>query len=258
MTGGDGTSRKLSALKPKILLANLLTRPGRVISVQQLIDELWDGWPPRTATTALQVYVCKLRKLLSDNDSDRQDPEIVTQSPGYLFSLAGHDSDLMQFDQLREQADQLHARGDLEGAASGLRKALELWHGEALADVRYTPRLRLAAQQLDELHAVTYERLMELELALGRHAGIVSELYSLAGEYPTRERIHELLMIALYNAGRPNDALAAYSKIRNTMNGEFALDPSHRLRYLQQAILSQDSDHLTISTLGSPRERVLS
>src|SRR5690349_2087024 len=117
LTGKDGGSRALSALKPKIVLANLLTRPGHVVSTDQLMDELWDGRPPRTATTALQVYVCKLRKLMSDAGTDGEDSEIVTQPPGYLFSMAGHDSDLKQFERLRDRADRLQVHGDLQGAA---------------------------------------------------------------------------------------------------------------------------------------------
>ncbi|WP_194897282.1 AfsR/SARP family transcriptional regulator [Catenulispora pinisilvae] len=245
-------------MKPKIVLANLLTRPGHVVSTQQLMDELWDGRPPRTATTALQVYVCKLRKLLSEGGADREDSQIMTQQPGYVLSMAGHESDLKQFEQLRDRADRLQVHGDLHGAAVELRKAVKLWHGPALADVRYTPRLRSAAERLDELRVVTIERLLELELVLGRHRGLTGELSQLAGEYPTRERVHELLMIALYNARRPNEALEAYQTIRTAMNDEFGLEPSHRLRSLQLAILSQDSDRLSVSMESPYPSRIAS
>ncbi|MFG3107185.1 AfsR/SARP family transcriptional regulator [Streptomyces tendae] len=242
----DGRPCAPGALRLKILLANFLKRPNRTMSNQQLIEELWDGFPPRTATTALQVYVSNLRKILGEGGSRSEQSSILTRPPGYAFSLAGHDSDPRQNEPEREEAGRLEARGDVEGASELLPQALKLWRGRALADVRCTPRLTAEARRLDELYMTSYEKSVELDLKLGRHAELVGGLYASAGEYPSRERVHEYLMVALYNAGRPSEALRLYSSIRNSLSEQSGIAPSHRLRSLQRAIPSRGFDVLSI------------
>ena len=62
-----------------------------------------------------------------------------------------------------------------------------------------------------------------------------------AGEHPLRERLCELLILALYRSGRQGEALRAYTAIRDRLVGELGLDPSPALRELQARILAQDS-----------------
>ena len=58
--GADGPLH-LGGPKPRALLAILLTRPNRVVSTDQLVEELWQGRPPDSAATALRVHVPRLR-----------------------------------------------------------------------------------------------------------------------------------------------------------------------------------------------------
>ena len=64
--------------KQRALLAVLALNAGRIVPAERLIDELWGEDPPATATTALQVYVSKLRKSLGEN-------AIETRDPGYVM-----------------------------------------------------------------------------------------------------------------------------------------------------------------------------
>lgn len=246
MVDEDGRSRVPSALKLRILLADLLTRADRIASTAWLMEELWDGRPPRTAATALQVYISTLRKLLDEGDGRGAASAIVTRPPGYVFTMAGHESDVEQFERYREEAGSYEAVGREHEASELLRLGLMLWRGAALADVRSTPQLGLAAKRLDELHVATLERRIELDLGMGMHSELVGELYTLAAEYPMRERIHEYLMVALYNSGRPNDALRAYMSLRACLKEYSGLDPSNRLRDLQRVMLARSGDFVSV------------
>ena len=79
---------------------------------------------------------------------------------------------------------------------------------------------------LDDLTLVATEALAEADLVLGHHGGLVSELEALCREHPLLVRLWELLMLALYRAGRQAEVLWAYSQARDYP--EYTRPPSFR------------------------------
>jgi DNA-binding SARP family transcriptional activator len=210
------------------LLALLLLHANRVVSRDRLIDELWDGSPPDTASTALQVHVSQLRKALGHD-------AIATQAPGYMVRVEPGALDLEQFEQLVKDA-----QGEKpETAAEKLREALVLWRGPAFADLDDSVA-RAERAQLEEQHASALEQRVEADLELGRHVELVPELESLVREDPLRERRRAQLMLALYRSGRQADALDAYRSGRKLLADELGLEPGGELRQLEKAILEHD------------------
>src|SRR5205085_2678521 len=53
-------------------------------------------------------------------------------------------------------------------------------------------------------------------------------------------QVHARLMLALYRSGRPADALAAYRRLRLTLDEELGIYPGQELRDLEAAVLRQD------------------
>ena len=209
--------------KPRALLVLLLLNAGRVVPTERLIDELWGDEPPATASTALQVYVSKLRKALGDD-------AIRTRSPGY--SIESGPEDLRAFERLTAEAREV----DAAASARLLRDALALWRGPPLADVD----LPAERSRLESLRLAAQERLFEAELELGLAADVVPELEALIAEHPLRESLRALLMLALYRSGRQADALTAYHDARRTLVDELGIEPGERLHELEQAILRHD------------------
>ncbi|HLM37695.1 MAG TPA: AfsR/SARP family transcriptional regulator, partial [Gaiellaceae bacterium] len=191
----NGQQIVLGGSKQRALLGLLLLHANRVVSRNRLIDELWNGSPPDTAATALQVYVSQLRKALGRDT-------IVTQAPGYLVSAEPGALDSERFEQLVQEA---HA-GDADVAAERLREALALWRGPPLADLDESIA-RPERAELEDRRAATLEQRIDTDLELGRHAEVVSELEALVREDPLRERRRGQLMLALYRSGRQADAL---------------------------------------------------
>jgi DNA-binding SARP family transcriptional activator len=225
----DGRTIVVGRGKQRALLAILALNAGRVVSTERLIDELWGEEPPATATTALQVYVSRLRKLLGEG-------AIQTRDPGYLVE---GDVDVRQFDRLVSEA----RRSEPEHAAALLSEALSLWRGAALCD----SGLPLEAARLEEQRVAATEQRIEADLASGLSSEIVVELESLVAEHPLREPFRAQLMLALYRAGRQAEALDTYRAARTTLLDELGIEPSPRLQQLEQAILRQD-DSLAAAT----------
>ncbi|MDQ2910845.1 MAG: winged helix-turn-helix domain-containing protein [Actinomycetota bacterium] len=217
----------LGGSKQRALLALLLLHANRVVSRDRLIDELWDGSPPETASTALQVHVSGLRKALGHD-------AIVTQAPGYMIKVEPGALDLKRFELLVREA---HGK-EAEAAAEGLREALALWRGPPFADLGDFARAERA--QLEEQRASALEQRVEADLELGLHAELVPELEALVREEPLRERRRAQLMLALYRSGRQADALDTYRSGRKRLADELGLEPGGELRQLEKAILEHD------------------
>jgi DNA-binding SARP family transcriptional activator len=119
----------------------------------------------------------------------------------------------------------LLADGAVAEAGEVLAEALALWRGPALADFRSELFARGEIARLEELRLVAVEASIEAELALGRHTEAVPRLVALVSEEPLRERLRELLMLALYRSGRQTDALQAYRDARAALD-ELGLEPT--------------------------------
>jgi DNA-binding SARP family transcriptional activator len=222
----DAGQVRLGGARQRAVLALLLTRANEIVSTDRLIDQLWPGRPPKAAANTIQYYISQLRKALG---ADR----IETRPSGYLIRVQAGELDLERFERLVT-----------EGGSDSVRAALALWRGQPLADVLHEPFAQTEIHRLEELHAAALERRIEADLALGRRAEIVGELEVLVAEHPLRERLHELLMLALYRCGRQADALAVYAGVRRTLVAELGLEPGPALHELERAILRHDESLL--------------
>jgi predicted ATPase/DNA-binding SARP family transcriptional activator len=229
----DGKETALVAAKPRALLAILLLRANTLVTTDMLVDELWGETPPVRAVKTVQVYLSQLRKSLGEG-------VIETRPGGYLLKVAPGTLDLDRFESLVERGRALLAGGAAAEAVALFARALELWRGPALADVRHEPFAANEAARLEELRLAVLGQRLQGELALGRHLELIPELEALVREHPLHERLWELLILALYRAGRQSDALAAYREARKTLVDELGLDPGQSLQQLERAILVQD------------------
>jgi predicted ATPase/DNA-binding SARP family transcriptional activator len=224
---------RLGGRRQRWLLALLLVEPGRAISSDRLIDELWQGKPPGGAEGTLRVYVSRLRSALGENT-------LVARPPGYVLEIEAERVDAWRFERLYREGREALARGAAGLAADRLGAALALWRGAAFADVRDGGVVADEARRLDELRLVAFEERIDADLLLGRHASLVAELERLVVEEPLRERLWRQLVLALYHSKRQAEAIAAYNRARTLLSESFGLDPSEELRALERAVLRQE------------------
>ena len=201
----EGTALALGGVRPRALLAILLLNANQVVSVDRLVDDVWDGRPPESAVHAVQVYVSQLRSALAEDGT-----RIATRAPGYVLSVAAEELDLHRFERLLSAGRDALAAGRAADAASSFREALALWRGPALADFGFEAFAQTPVARLEELRLVAQEERIEADLALGHHADLIGELEGLVAEHPLRERLRGQLMLALYRSGRQAEALQAY------------------------------------------------
>jgi len=236
--GPDGPVR-IPPGRQQVILAFLLLEANQVVSIDNLVDALWDEDPPDTARTQVQICVSRLRKNLSVGGVD---VVIETKRPGYVLRVPGADLDAHTFTATVTGARAIAREGRTAEAAGMLRSAVALWRGACL-DGMPSRALRTRALRLDEERLGATEDYLELELHLGRHRRLVGEITHLTHENPLRERLRALLMIALYRSGRQAEALDVYRDGRDMLVDELGLEPGPELRLLENAILAGD-EHL--------------
>jgi DNA-binding SARP family transcriptional activator/class 3 adenylate cyclase len=237
--------------RQRALLAALLLRANRVVSTEQLLDDVWGESPPQGGLNSVQVRISQLRRALEAGGV--AEPVVTTRAPGYVVDLTGHVLDLHVSERLAGEGDRALERGEPATAADRFGEALALWRGPPLSEFADAPFARAAKARLEELRLTVIERRFEAELALGRHAPLVGELEEQIADNPFRERLRGQLMLALYRCGRQAEALDAYQRTRRALVDELGIEPSRPLQELEGRILRQDPGLELAQITSEPR-----
>lgn len=236
----NGVPTAMAVLPRKVanLLAVLLVRANQVVSVDQLITELWGEDPPRRAMATVHVYISQLRRYLAAGGAS----PISTQAPGYCLTVRPGECDLDEFRALT-QAGRAHLRaGRYAEASTALSQARSLWRGPALGEAGAGPVLTGFTVWLEELRRECLEMLVEAGLSTGRERELISSLHAMIAESPLHEVYYHQLMTALYRCDRRAEALAVYRKARARIAEDLGLEPGRALQLLHQEILATDID----------------
>jgi len=222
--------------RQRALLALLLCHANRVVSRDQLVEELLGDQPAGSAERMLRVQISRLRKVVAGGGP----PRVLARPPGYLVRVEPGELDLDVFEQRVAAGRDALRRGDPGRAAVLLRAAESLWRGRPLADLEFEPFARFEIQRLVAQRLLAAEDRIEAELALGQHGALCPELGLLVAEHPLRERLRGQLMLALYRSGRQAEALAVFREVRRVLDAELGIEPGPALRQVHEQVLAAD------------------
>ncbi|MPY49947.1 AfsR/SARP family transcriptional regulator [Streptomyces acidicola] len=235
----DGHDRTPTAPMARRVMSVLLLQANRPVPVFTLIDELWETEPPRLARKTIQTYIYHLRRALQDDGRPAGQERLQTRPNGYLLRLAPGELDLWDFEERVHRARTALAAGDPRRAAALLREALGLWRGDAFAGVDAGPLLAARLPQITDSWLSAVELRVEADLRLGGHRSLLGELQELTALHPLHEEFTAQLMLAAHRSGQRRAALDAFTRLRSNLVDELGIEPSDRLRRLQQDILNE-------------------
>lgn len=216
------------------VLALLLTEANKVVSGSRIIDAVWGDAPPVTADKQIQTCVWRLRSAFEKAGGTGL---IETARGGYLLRMPEGCLDTQVFERATLRGRERAEDGDLAGAVEEYRSALAMFQGRPMAELD-SPAIEAVAAYWSERRLSVLEECLDIELAMGRHRELVSELRLLVDEYPLREQLRGRLMTALYLSDRRADALAVYRAGRATLVSNLGLDPCARLQDLHRRIIA--------------------
>ena len=226
----------------RVLLALLGVAAGRVVSSEALVEGLWgEEWSPGRELN-LHSQVSALRRRLEQVEPGGGGARLIRAGAGYRLGLGPGELDVEVFGTLAARGRDAARSGDAAAARELFEAALGLWRGAALGDAApLCARLAGEAHRLEELRLAVAEERAECDLTLGRHAEVAGDLAGLVAEFPLRERLAVLLMIALYRCGRRGEALAVFDTARRVLADQLGLDPGPDLAALQARVLADDA-----------------
>ncbi len=242
-----GQRLEIGGQKQRTVLALLIANAGQPVSTDRLIEGAYGDDAPDGARRSVQTYVSNLRSQLGDM--------ITSVSSGYVFQAIDTFIDAERFGELVESGRNKLAV-DPAAASDELVEALALWRGHPYADVDARGEIDAEIARLAELRLVALESKVDADLAAGRDRELIAELDALTTEHPFRETLHAQHMLALYRTGRQAEALRSYGRLREQLAEELGVDPSPRIRDLEQRILEHDPE-LLLSPRSAVRRRAV-
>ncbi|WP_328479887.1 tetratricopeptide repeat protein [Streptomyces sp. NBC_00377] len=228
----DGRAVALTG-RQRALCAVLLLHANQVVSVERLIQCLWDDRPPGAGAARVRALVAEVRRALGPAGTEL----LTTRRPGYVMHAGPDELDLLAFENLIRDASRAAADGEWRTARRCGEQALALWRDEPLSDLSDVATREAERQRLAELHLVAREGVAEAGIETGRHREAIAELLRLTAAHPLRERPHGLLMRALHRDGRSAEGLELYTALRRRMVDELGMEPSADLRDLHRRLL---------------------
>ncbi|MFJ9729508.1 BTAD domain-containing putative transcriptional regulator [Streptomyces sp. NPDC101209] len=215
------------------VLASLLFRARRPVSLSTLVEDVWGDKAPPSALGSVRTYIYRLRQALGEQN----DSFVRLVDGGYLLQIQPDALDLNRFKNTAAKAREARNSGDLTLAADLLSRSLDMWNGVALAGVP-GPFAAMQRNVLDELRLACVEEYLSCQVDMGRYAEAAAELSALLTEHPLRERVCGLLMTALYGAGRQSEALTIFHRTSHLLHQGLGVNPSPELQQVHERILS--------------------
>ncbi len=243
----------IPAKRLRVLLAALLVRANQVVSLDELIELVWDGTPPGGADRTLRVYVVRLRRALGPGLASR----IVTRAPGYLCEAAESELDVLRFEALCRLGGSAVRGAAWSRGSELLSRALELWRGEPLLDVPSDRLREQSVHRFGQLRLQALEDRAEAELRLGRAEQLVPQLRDLIASHPLREHLRAQLMRALDRTGQRAEALSAYQDARRALVDQLGIEPGAELRLVHRRILAGEPEPIVIPAVATTSASVV-
>jgi DNA-binding SARP family transcriptional activator len=234
----DGRALDLGPRKRRLLLAALLCHANSLVTVDSLIDTLWEGFPPRTARKNLHVYVSSLRGQFR---ADSGDSRIVHLPDGYLLRAGPGELDSLSFDQRVREAREPRPDRFPDVVAAKLGDAIGLWRGQVLVGLRDVPLIGDVAERLEARLLTAFEEWAEAEVAAGGATRAVERVTAVAHEHPFRERLRLVQMQALAQLGRRTEAIAVYDELRLALARDLGISPGAALAQCYQSLLGNQA-----------------
>jgi DNA-binding SARP family transcriptional activator len=226
---------------PQSLLKAIITRGGRQIPKERIIEDLWPGAPQSASETNFKVNLHRLRRMLEPSMLKELGSSYI-RLKGNLVSLDEElfEIDVDNFTELIRKANKPRSKGDTKYAIRCLSEAIKLYQGDFLEEDLYNEAIRREREKLRQRYAEAMFQLAslyEMKGALKKAEDLYKKIIVFD---PFSETAHQKLMINCANRGRTSEAIQAYVKYKNALRAELDTEPDDITRSVYERILDDN------------------
>jgi DNA-binding SARP family transcriptional activator/tetratricopeptide (TPR) repeat protein len=233
----DGTelpAGQVGSRKSRTLLKLLAVERPALVSVDRIVEVLWDSRPPAAPEQNVATLISRLRAALGAG---------VIQGGREGYRLAGHPGVDVDLDVAARYCD--HAERTVRTAAAVALAAAEralglLSAGTALAEEPYAAWADPAREELRRLLRRARLTAAEAALATGDAPAAAGHAEAAMCAEPLDEAAHRWYMSAAAAGGEQAKALAAYAALSERLADQLGTDPAPQTRELHLAILREE------------------
>ncbi|MBI4318323.1 MAG: response regulator [Chloroflexi bacterium] len=237
MGAGRCIDESFARRKAKALFAYLYLHRGRLVSKDELMENIWpecEGFSPGR----IKQLVLTLRDTLEPGRACGEGSRYILEKGGYYCFNAKveYSSDVEEFERHIALAKEHQAHGDIRLALEEYHAAIELRSGEFLSDFRYEDWAACEAARLKEAYLETLEDAATLHAAMDDHSEAVRLLKMAVGEDKLRESTYLELMRYLWRDGKRTEALLVYESLKQELGTRLGVEPEAEVTKLYEAI----------------------
>ncbi|MEV6907396.1 tetratricopeptide repeat protein [Amycolatopsis sp. NPDC051071] len=217
------------------ILAALLTRPGRRLSIESVVEWVWDEQEqrPKDPRSTMYQYVTRLRHLFREV---RAPAALITANGRYTLDVDPSLIDYTAFRTTMANAKALGDSGEHRRACEAATAAVGLWREQPLADLTTRPAedWRTSFVQSDWIPANTF--LVDELIATEQSLTALRRLDDLDRDHPAELGFAKLRLKALNSAGRHGEIPAFYLRKYKAFRADGEEQAADELREFHESL----------------------
>ena len=227
------------SVKAKSTFQYLMTRPREPIIKDVLMETLWPGCDPQSASNNLKAAIHGIRQTLSHLFDNRESfPYVHFLQGSYLMNPEVELwVDVEKFEQHWIRGRQLERGGDLPKAIKEYELAEALYRGDYLEDEPYEEWTLLRREALKDNYLTILGKLADHTLETIDYESCIIYCQKILSKDPCREDAYQRLMRCYSRLGQRNRALRWYEICRRTIQTELDTTPDHETTTLHDQLI---------------------
>jgi two-component SAPR family response regulator len=236
---------KWSSLKAKALLKFLVSRRGKPVAKDVLVETLWPNCNPEVGSNNLKSAIYALRQVLRHGelkDDNKTNCTFVQFSEArYMLSpKLGLWVDVDDFEHMYMIGQRLEKQGDIEGAAKQYQLAEELYRGDYLEDELYAEWTLLRREALKDTYLAILGKLASISFRADDYENCIGYSQKILSKDSCHEEAYRWLIRCYFRLGQRHRAQQWYNLCVATLKKELDSMPDRKTISLYHQLLNQD------------------
>jgi two-component SAPR family response regulator len=236
---------KWSSLKAKSLLKFLVSRRGKPVARDVLLETLWPNCNPEVGGNNLKSAIYALRQVLRrgelNHDNKTRCPFVQFSEARYMLSpKLGLWVDVDDFEHMWTAGQRLEKQCDIEGAAKQYQLADELYRGDYLEDEPYAEWTLLRREALKDTYLAILGKLANISFKANDYENCIKYSQKILAKDSCHEEAYRWLIRCYIRLGQRHRAQQWYNLCVATLKRELDSMPDHETISLYHQLLHQD------------------